>query len=93
MPTEVKIRKVRAVTVSGVQRGAVEDGKYMRVLTVRSEDGHIYNITLVGERAEWLELDETNTPRRPRPHGDGNKHSRGFVIVAPSSAARARPQA
>jgi hypothetical protein len=89
MPTEVKIRKVRSVTVSGVQRGAIDDGKYARVLTVRSEDGHIYNITLVGEQAEWLELDANSTPRRPRAHGDGNKHSRGF-IVAPFGA---RPQA
>ena len=63
MPTEVKIRKVRSVTVSGVQRGAIDDGKYARVLTVRSEDGHIYNITLVSDRTEWLDLDE-GAPKR-----------------------------
>jgi len=103
MPTEVKIRKVRSVTVSGVQRGAIDDGKYARVLTVRSEDGHIYNITLVGERAEWLELEQSGgTPRRARSHGDGNKHSRGgqaaglnsrkkFAVVAAARSSSGMP--
>jgi hypothetical protein len=89
MPTELKIRKVRSVTVSGVQPWVQGEGKYARVLTVRSEDGHIYNITLVSDRSEWLDLDE-GTPMRPRRHGDGGKEARGVrVPVAVRRAARA----
>jgi hypothetical protein len=75
MPTEVKIRKVRSITLSGVQTAPQGEGKYARVLTVRSEDGHIYNITLVSDRAEWLDLDDS-AQKRPRRHGDGGKDAR-----------------
>jgi hypothetical protein len=71
MPTELKIRKVRSVTVSGVQTGNHGDGKFARVLTVRSEDGHIYNITLVGDRTEWLDLEDDTSRRSRRPPGGG----------------------
>ena len=92
MPTELKIRKVRSVTISGVQSGIQGEGKYARVLTVRSEDGHIYNITLVSDRSEWLDLDE-GAPRRPRRHGDGGKDARGVPKpVGARSAARADDQ-
>jgi len=83
MPTELKIRKVRSVTVSGVHSAAQGDGKYARMLTVRSEDGHIYNITLVSDRSEWLDLDD-GPPKRSRRQGDGGKDARGvsFAIAA-----------
>jgi hypothetical protein len=70
MPTELKIRKVRSITLSGAQSGHHGDGKFARVLTVRSEDGHIYNITLISDHAEWLDLEESGSRRvRRPPHG------------------------
>lgn len=81
MPTELKIRKVRSISVSGIQTGAHGDGRFARVLTVRSEDGHIYNITLVSDRAEWLDLDE-GAQKRPGRHGDGGKDARGPAPAA-----------
>ncbi len=76
MPTELKIRRVRSVTISGVRAGPHGEGRLARVLTVRSEDGHIYNITLVGERAEWLDVEE-NGAKRARRGGDAGKDARG----------------
>ncbi|SRR5581483_4737668 len=101
MPTELKIRKVRTVTASGVQTGAQGDGKFARVLTVRSEDGHIYNITLVSDRAEWLDLEDGGA-RRTRRGGEGGKDARGpyagglnslkkFPVVASASASVGMP--
>jgi len=83
MPTELKIRKVRSVTVSGVQSGVQGDGKFARVITIRSEDGHIYNVTLISDRAEWLDLDE-GPPKRSRQHGDGGKAARGAPVSLPA---------
>jgi hypothetical protein len=102
MPTELKIRKVRSITVSGVQSGTHGDGKYARVITVRSEDGHIYNITLVSDRTEWLDL-EDNGSKRPRRHGNGGKEARvnrqaggrnspkKFLVVAAATASTGTP--
>jgi hypothetical protein len=89
MPTELKIRKVRSVTVAGVQSGSQGDGKFVRVLTVRSEDGHIYNITLVSDRSEWLDLEDTGS-KRPRRHGNGGKDARSVPIQLPAPAEAAR---
>jgi hypothetical protein len=83
MPTELKIRKVRSITISGVQSGAHGDGKFARVLTVRSEDGHIYNVTLISDRAEWLEL-EDNGDKRGRRHGNGGKEAAGRSMQIPA---------
>lgn len=102
MPTELKIRKVRTVTASGVQSGVQGDGKFARVLTVRSEDGHIYNITLISDRAEWLDLEDGGARRTRRP-GDGGKDARSryagglnslkkFAVVASASASAAMPR-
>jgi hypothetical protein len=87
MPTELKIRKVRSVTVSGVHSGNHGEGKFVRVLTVRSEDGHIYNITLISDRSEWLEMDE-GAPKRSRRHGDGGKDARRVPVATAARAAR-----
>jgi hypothetical protein len=86
MPTELKIRKVRSLTISGVQTGSPGDGKFARVLTVRSEDGHIYNITLVSDRAEWLDL-EDDTSRKAKRHGDGGKEARARPVPLPAGIA------
>jgi hypothetical protein len=83
MPTELKIRKVRSVTVSGLQSGNHGDGKFARVLTVRSEDGHIYNITLVSDRAEWLDLEDNGAKPSRRP-GNGGKEARGMRMPLPA---------
>lgn len=101
MPTELKIRKVRSVTASGVQSGAQGDGKFARTLTVRSEDGHIYNITLVSDRAEWLELEDGGAKRARRsgevgrdarrPYAGGLKRLKKFAVVASASASAATP--
>ena len=89
MPTELKIRRVRSVTVSGVQSGHHGDGKFARVLTVRSEDGHIYNVTLVSERAEWLDLEENGSRRTRRAPGSGKdaRTSGGSIQVVATPAA------
>jgi hypothetical protein len=81
MPTELKIRKVRSISISGVQSGSHGDGKFARVLTVRSEDGHIYNITLVSDRAEWLDLDD-GAQKRSRRHGEPGKEARASAPAA-----------
>jgi hypothetical protein len=83
MPTELKIRKVRSITVSGVQSGSQGDGKFARVLTVRSEDGHIYNITLISDRAEWLDLEDSGSKKSRRP-GNGGKDARSVLIQLPA---------
>src|SRR4051812_49965665 len=83
MPTELKIRKVRSVTVAGVQSGAHGDGKFARVLTVRSEDGHIYNITLVSDQPEWLDLEDAAS-RKSKRHGNGGKDARAPLAPAPA---------
>ncbi len=85
MPTELKIRRVRSVTVSGVKSGNHDDGKFSRVLTVRSEDGHIYNVTLVGDRAEWLDLEE-NSAKRPRRSLGGGRDARDGIVGVPLAA-------
>jgi hypothetical protein len=90
MPTELKIRKVRSITVAGVQSANHGDGKFARVLTVRSEDGHIYNITLVSDRAEWLDLEDDGS-RKPKRHGNGGKEARG-VRVPPAERLAARAE-
>jgi hypothetical protein len=92
MPTELKIRKVRTVTVSGVQSVSHGDGKFSRVLTVRSEEGHIYNITLISDRAEWLELDDGGH-KRSRRAGNGGKDARGVVQLPFRIAPRGQPKA
>jgi hypothetical protein len=89
MPTELKIRKVRSLTISGVQTGSPGDGKFARVLTVRSEDGHIYNITLVSDHPEWLDL-EDGASRKSRRHGDGGKEARGMLVPLPAGIAGER---
>jgi hypothetical protein len=86
MPTELKIRKVRSITVSGVQSGNHGDGKFARLLTVRSEDGHIYNITLISDRAEWLDLEESDS-RRGRRHATGGTDARSARVRVPGRTA------
>ena len=86
MPTELKIRRVRSVTVSGVQSGNHGEGKFARILTVRSEDGHIYNVTLVSDRVEWLDLDENGAKRGRRAPASG-KDGRAAIQLAAMPAA------